>query len=57
MTEKEKIMISDMLFFFQNAIHSKANDDIIKICDTFYIDDEPVWQEKERFSSPSEKKP
>ena len=47
-TEDEKILLSDLLFFMQNKLNSISNDDIVRICDEFY-DDELIASEKERF--------
>ena len=47
-SEDQKILISDLLFFLQNKLQSIPNDDIVKLCNNFYNDDY-VWQEKERF--------
>ena len=46
--EKEKIMISDLIFFVQNKLETLAHDDIVDICEKFYTD-EAVKNEKERF--------
>ena len=55
MKEKDRILVSDLLFYLQNKLQSIPNDDIVKICDNFYKDDY-VWNEKERFFLASGKK-
>ena len=40
--EEEKVMSSDLLFYLQNKLQSIPHDDILKICDNFYHDDDYV---------------
>ena len=50
-SEKERILVSDLLFFLQNKLHCIAHDDIVRISSNFYAEDY-VWQVKEQFSGP-----
>ena len=55
-TEKQKILISDLLFYVQNKLHTISNDDIVRICANFY-DENHIWEQKERFFLAIGKKP
>ena len=48
-TEKDKIIISDILFYMQNKLQSIPHDEIIQNCDKFYHDEKYIWQQKEIF--------
>ena len=52
----DKIIISDMLFFIQNQMHSLPNDESVSFCCYFYTD-ECIWHEKEHFFTAVGKRP
>ena len=43
LTENQKIIASDLLFYMQNKLHVISHDEIVKICYSFYGEDY-VWQ-------------
>ena len=55
-SDQDKVILSDVLFYLQNKMHTTSFDDIAKTCDMFY-DDEYILNEKQRFFDAIGKKP